>query len=31
MDQNDVNEIVESHLKNGQVVDRLVVPAHVGR
>ncbi len=31
MDKNDVNEIVESHLKNGQVVDRLVVPANVGR
>ena len=31
MDKSDVNEIVESHLKNGQVVERLVVPAHVGR
>ena len=31
MDNSDVNEIVESHLKNGQVVERLVVPAHVGR
>jgi (2Fe-2S) ferredoxin len=31
MDKNDVNEIVESHLKNGQVVERLVVPASVGR
>jgi (2Fe-2S) ferredoxin len=31
MDKNDVNEIVESHLKNGQVVERLVVPANVGR
>jgi len=31
MDNNDVNEIVESHLKNGQVVERLVVPANVGR
>jgi (2Fe-2S) ferredoxin len=31
MDNNDVNDIVESHLKNGQVVDRLVVPANVGR
>ena len=31
MDSDDVNEIVESHLKNGQVVDRLVVPTHVGR
>ena len=31
MDNHDVNEIVESHLKHGQVVDRLVVPADVGR
>jgi (2Fe-2S) ferredoxin len=31
MDKDDVNEIVESHLKNGQVVERLVVPANVGR
>ena len=31
MDKNDVNEIVESHLKHGQVVERLVVPADVGR
>jgi (2Fe-2S) ferredoxin len=31
MDKSDVNEIVESHLKNGQVVERLVVPANVGR
>lgn len=31
MDNDDVNEIVESHLKNGQVVERLVVPADVGR
>jgi (2Fe-2S) ferredoxin len=31
MDNADVNEIVESHLKNGQVVERLLVPAKVGR
>ena len=31
MDKTDVNDIVESHLKNGQVVDRLLVPAGVGR
>jgi (2Fe-2S) ferredoxin len=31
MDNSDVDEIVESHLKNGQVVKRLVVPANVGR
>jgi (2Fe-2S) ferredoxin len=31
MDSNDVNEIVERHLKNGKVVERLLVPANVGR
>lgn len=31
VDQTDVAEIVESHLKNGQVVERLLVPANVGR
>jgi (2Fe-2S) ferredoxin len=31
VDQADVAEIVESHLKNGQVVERLLVPDHVGR
>ena len=31
MDNHDVDEIVESHLKNGQVVDRLKLPADVGR
>ena len=31
MDKTDVNDIVEGHLKNGQVVDRLLVPAGVGR
>ena len=31
MDKADVNDIVDTHLKNGQVVERLVVPANVGR
>jgi (2Fe-2S) ferredoxin len=31
VDNADVTEIVESHLKNGQVVTRLVIPADVGR
>ena len=31
VDKNDVSEIVESHLKNGRIVDRLVLPAQVGR
>jgi (2Fe-2S) ferredoxin len=31
VDKDDIDEIVESHLKNGQVVDRLVLPADVGR
>ena len=31
VDQHDIDEIVESHLKNGVVVERLRVPAHVGR
>jgi (2Fe-2S) ferredoxin len=31
VDQTDVDEIVESHFKQGQVVERLVVPADVGR
>jgi (2Fe-2S) ferredoxin len=31
VDQSDIDEIVESHLKNGQVVERLVTPAHLGR
>jgi (2Fe-2S) ferredoxin len=31
VDQADVAEIIESHLKNGQVVERLLVPEHVGR
>lgn len=31
VDNADIEEIVESHLKNGQVVDRLVTPEHLGR
>lgn len=31
VDQSDIDEIVESHLKNGRVVERLVLPADVGR
>ena len=31
VDESDIDEIVQSHLKNGQVVQRLLVPAHVGR
>ena len=31
VDNTDIDEIVESHLKNGQVVERLVLPADVGR
>jgi (2Fe-2S) ferredoxin len=31
VDQHDIDEIVESHLKNGQVVARLVTPEHLGR
>ncbi len=31
LDKSDVEEIVESHLKNGEVVERLVIPANVGR
>jgi (2Fe-2S) ferredoxin len=31
VDLDDIDEIVESHLKNGQVVERLRVPAHLGR
>jgi (2Fe-2S) ferredoxin len=31
VDQSDIDEIVESHLKNGVVVDRLVLPPNVGR
>jgi (2Fe-2S) ferredoxin len=31
VDNSDIDEIVESHLKNGVVVDRLLVPQDVGR
>jgi (2Fe-2S) ferredoxin len=31
VDQTDVDEIVQQHLKNGQVVERLRLPEHVGR
>jgi (2Fe-2S) ferredoxin len=31
VDEEDIDEIVESHLKNGVVVDRLVLPDSVGR
>lgn len=31
VDADDIDEIVESHLQNGQVVERLVLPPDVGR
>jgi len=31
VDHADIDEIIESHLKNGQPVERLVLPAEVGR
>lgn len=31
VDEHDIDEIVESHLKNGKVVERLITPAHLGR
>ena len=31
VDEQDIDEIVESHVKNGQVVTRLLTPAHLGR
>ena len=31
VDHEDIDEIVESHLKNGRVVERLLLPADVGR
>jgi (2Fe-2S) ferredoxin len=31
VDDHDIDEIVESHLKNGQVVKRLLLSAHIGR
>ena len=31
VDQADIDEIVEQHLQNGQVVERLLTPANAGR
>ena len=31
VDKQDIEEIVESHLKKGPVVERLLTPAHHGR
>lgn len=31
MDNADIDEIVESHLKNGQVLERLLIPPTLGR
>ena len=31
VDSEDIDEIVESHLKNGHIVERLLTPASVGR
>jgi (2Fe-2S) ferredoxin len=31
VDDHDIDEIVESHLKGGKVVERLVLPAGIGR
>lgn len=31
LDASDIDEIVESHLKNGHVVERLLIPPHLGR
>ena len=31
VDRDDIDEIVESHLKNGRVVERLLLPPDVGR
>jgi (2Fe-2S) ferredoxin len=31
VDASDIDEIVESHLKNGRVVERLLTPPHLGR
>ena len=31
VDEHDIDEIVESHLKNGQVVERLLLPPNIGR
>ncbi|MDO9400300.1 MAG: (2Fe-2S) ferredoxin domain-containing protein [Polaromonas sp.] len=31
VDAQDIDEIVESHLKNGRIVERLLMPAQLGR
>lgn len=31
VDQTDIDEIVESHLQNGKIVERLLVPPEAGR
>ena len=31
VDEQDVEEIVQSHLKNGRIVERLLTPPHLGR
>lgn len=31
VDEHDIDEIVESHLKNGKAVQRLLTPPHLGR
>src|SRR6201986_166743 len=31
VDESDIDEIVDSHLKNGKVVERLLTPPHLGR
>lgn len=31
LDEHDIDEIVESHLKNGQPVERLLLPPTIGR
>ena len=31
VDKHDIDEIVESHLKNGKVVERLLIPVDIGR
>ena len=31
VDQHDIDEIVDAHLKNGRIVERLLTPPHLGR
>ena len=31
IDEYDIEEMVESHLKNGRIVERLRIPEHLGR